>query len=284
MSSKQVAAREDWTGISFANGWVIDKKLSCAEYRKIYQEQTGDTTKVIKNAHYLCHNEECGTMTYLERTVIKRAIDANISVLSKCKGCAGQKDNCHYSVLCREKNLYKVPDRVLKVEVGKQYGTWEVLRYRNSNLCIDHQTRVYCKCAACGQEKEFRVDELLNCTAACDCYRGHSAGEHLIKYFLEQKQIPYKAEFTFEDLVGLNGGLLRYDFAVFDNGKVKGLIEFDGQQHYQKAGTYYNEDGTVQAHDNIKNEYAQKHNIPLLRIPYWDIDKVDALVADFLSK
>jgi len=42
-----------FVGKKFANNWEVLEKYSCSEYRTIYQEMTGDTTKQIKNSHYL---------------------------------------------------------------------------------------------------------------------------------------------------------------------------------------------------------------------------------------
>lgn len=37
-----------------------------------------------------------------------------------------------------------------------------------------------------------------------------------------------------------------------------------------------------QAHDHIKNEYAKSHNIPLVRIPYTELDNIslDMIMGD----
>ena len=34
--------------------------------------------------------------------------------------------------------------------------------------------------------------------------------------------------------------------------------------------------------DKIKNEWARKNNIPLLRIPYWDYDRIEELIEAFI--
>ena len=277
------ATKEDWTGIKFANGWVINKKLSCAEYKKIYIKQTGDESKIIKNTHYLCHNEKCGVSTYIERTVIQRALKANRDCLSKCKGCNGERENCHYSIQCREKNLTKTPDRNSKIEVGKIYGIWIVDSIISSGDFSDHQTRANCSCSLCGAKKQIRADTLFNRQAACECFKKHSCGEILVKKALDELKLKYKTEQIFDNLVGMGGGSLRYDFALIDeNNEIKGLIEFDGEQHYQE-NSYYNPDGKVQIHDNIKNKYAEEHNIPLLRIPYYESLNIKNIIQNFLN-
>lgn len=78
-------------------------------------------------------------------------------------------------------------------------------------------------------------------------------------------------------------GHLRYDFAILNNeNKVTKLIEFDGEQHFQEAGSYYNETGQVQIHDAIKDEFAKINNIPLLRIAYFEKNEIDSKLNDFL--
>ena len=281
--NKAQSAREDWSGENFGNNWTIIKKLSCAEYRKIYAEATGDTSKIIKNTHYLCHNNTCGVDTYIERTVIERA--KKNGILSKCRGCSGEvTDNCWYNTLCRQKNLTKVPDRSVKVKVGDIFGLWKVLQVYNSSDSTDHQIRANCQCQNCGRFREIRLDALQNQSMVCECYKGHSAGEQLIKTYLDAHNIHYQTEYTCDDLTGIRNGKLRYDFAILDdqNNLIK-LIEFDGEQHFNEAGTYFNENGTVQIHDTIKNKWAQENNIPLLRIGYWQKSEIDELLNKFLN-
>lgn len=281
----KAATVEDWSGLTFANNWVIQKKLSCAEYRNIYIEQTGDTTKQIKNTHYLCYNTVCGVSTYIERTVIQRAMNANRTCLSKCKGCNGSRENCHYSVQCREKNLTKIPDRSTKMSIGDKIGNWEILDIYPSGNDSGHQMSVLCKCLYCGTQKKARLNAVLDNAAACECFKNHSIGEMMISKALENLDVSYLTEYVFDDLVGLGGGSLRYDFAIFNQeNKLCGLIEFDGEQHFQDAGSYFNQNGTVQIHDKIKDDFAEKHNIPLLRVPYYEITNVQDIVANFILK
>ena len=52
------------------------------------------------------------------------------------------------------------------------------------------------------------------------------------------------------------------------------LIEFDGEPHYQEIPEWRTTLEMVQQHDKEKNEYALFHNIPLVRIPYWERDNI----------
>lgn len=72
---------------------------------------------------------------------------------------------------------------------------------------------------------------------------------------------------------------LRYDIA-FESPKGLVLCEFDGPQHYEYNKFFHKKYSTfrhMQANDRRKNEYALKHNIPLFRIPYYDLDNINSL-------
>ena len=55
------------------------------------------------------------------------------------------------------------------------------------------------------------------------------------------------------------------------------MVEFDGKQHFGIDGDLWFKSDSYEnrkLRDNIKNEIAKKHNIPLVRIPYWERDKI----------
>lgn len=103
---------------------------------------------------------------------------------------------------------------------------------------------------------------------SCGCV--HSINEKNIVKLLKENNIEFTTQYTFDDLLGVNNGHLRFDFAIFDkNHKLSHLIEYNGKQHYIKpSGTWANEYDTLIKHDLLKKEYCQKNNIRLIIIPY----------------
>ena len=97
-------------------------------------------------------------------------------------------------------------------------------------------------------------------------------GEIHIKTLLDAENIPYKKEYC----IIINNKKLRFDFAILDDDKVIRLIEFDGPHHYAKKTQIYSEEKckTIQENDLIKNQWAKDNNIPLVRIPYSQRDKI----------
>lgn len=285
--TKTQATQESWVGTTFANNWEILEKYSCAEYRNIYQEVTGDTTKQIKNVHYKVKNKDCGIETYMERTTIGRAINDERTVMSKCKGCVnGSKlteNTCYYAEQCRIKNLGKIPNRTPKIQIGEIYGLFKVLSIRPSENYPDHQCRADVQCIDCGKiQTECRFDNILEGTLSCKCFRKRSHGEKIIYHYLKaHPSIIWDNEYTFDDLVGKKGGSLRYDFVIFDNNdNVIQLVEFDGLQHFKSCDRFGGEEEfrIRQEHDKMKDEYAAKHNISLIRIPYTEILNINNIL------
>ena len=71
----------------------------------------------------------------------------------------------------------------------------------------------------------------------------------------------------------------RYDFAILDkNNLIKCFIEYDGQQHFYYTNHGWNTKDNFkkqQDKDENKNDYAREKCIPLIRIPYYDYNKIN---------
>ena len=148
--------------------------------------------------------------------------------------------------------------------------------------------KVWWKCSECGYEWPANIyDRNRKDGKSCGCPScSESKGEKRCKEILTIINIPHDRQYTFDDLIGIGGGLLRYDIPVFwdeEKTQLRMLIEYDGEFHFKK---YYEDDGfeTLQIHDQMKNEYCKNNNIPLLRIPYWEFDKIEEIVRKTLTK
>jgi len=105
-----------------------------------------------------------------------------------------------------------------------------------------------------------------------------SKGETVIERWLIKNKILYEREYTFKDCKKVNE--LRFDFAIFRDGKLRALIEYQGIQHYEAVEHF----GGVEKlkiqriNDKIKSNYCSKNNIPLLVIPYWELKKINDIL------
>jgi hypothetical protein len=110
----------------------------------------------------------------------------------------------------------------------------------------------------------------------CPKCKTKSKGEvQLIKYF-NDNNIKFECEKTFNDLRGLGGFPLRYDFYL---DKYNLLIEYDGIVHYQDRFNRPNIFLKQQAHDKMKTEYAVNNNFNFIRCSH-----VHDFIKEFESK
>lgn len=107
-----------------------------------------------------------------------------------------------------------------------------------------------------------------------------SKGARKIFNILQNNNLSFQLEYEFIDLVGKKKVPLRYDFAILCGGRPIALIEFDGEAHFQQIKHFQQTTDKfkqAQERDRKKNQYALRNNIPLYRIPYWDIDKINTI-------
>lgn len=121
-----------------------------------------------------------------------------------------------------------------------------------------------------------------------DCSKVRSEGEIKIHDFLKRKGIYFDEEYGFEKCK--NKTNLLFDFAINDDRFPFSLIEYDGEQHYEavRFGGISEQRAkkalkAQKKNDRIKNKYCKDNNIPLLRIPYWDFNKLEDTLSEWLS-
>lgn len=155
---------------------------------------------------------------------------------------------------------------------GKRFGLLTVIE-RDQEKEKSYNNVVYWKCLCdCGNVISVRANNLRrkdeNRTISCGCSK-RSAGELYIANILDEANISYIQEYRFPDFP-----TKPFDFAIIKNGQIVQLIEFDGEQHYKEVPQWRTTLKEIQRRDKEKNEYAAKHNIPLIRIPYWERDNL----------
>ena len=120
-----------------------------------------------------------------------------------------------------------------------------------------------CLCKHCGNIFSTKGSNIRSVgIQSCGCQ--HSKGEQKITKMLIDEGCTFSTQYTFPDLVGVGGGRLRFDFAIFLNNQLDCLIEYNGLQHYEKPqGKWGEEWEKLIENDKRKKEYCKKHCIPL---------------------
>ena len=162
--------------------------------------------------------------------------------------------------------------------LNKRFGKL-VVKERSSRKGSRGELYWICECD-CGNIVEVRGHSLTrkdgNQTVSCGCFH-RSIGAQNIYDCLIKNNINFIDEYSFIDLPKS-----RFDFAIIENNQITRLIEFDGEQHFIDISKWGGLE-LQQKRDKIKNEYALSHNIPLVRIPYWERDNI-SLEMIFSSK
>ena len=182
----------------------------------------------------------------------------------------------------------------IKDEVGNKYGLLTVLELdeekTDNHKWSNNRHSAFWKCQCdCGNICSILGVYLRNGDVkSCGCL-GKSFGEHKIESILKENNFSFiRDKKYFTDLIIYNGGMGIYDFILLDeNQKPYRLIEFDGEQHFKETNYFTRTLEENQKDDELKNLYAKQHNLPLVRIPYWEIEKIniDYILGDkFLLK
>lgn len=193
--------------------------------------------------------------------------DAQIHMLkSGCKQCANKYNGDNYKF---------TQEQFIEKATAKHGDTYDysktVYTYARKKVIV-----------TCRTHGDFEQEAFAH-TAGQGCPQcKNSQGEKLIALWLEEKSIPYKTEKTFEDCLSSKGRRMKFDFYLPNH---NAIVEFDGPHHYREVEFFggNNRLKSVQEHDEIKNQYAKKKGIPLLRIPFFFIKDVPALLTEFLG-
>lgn len=220
-----------------------------------------DSRTKVKMRH---NNKKCGNYEF------EVTPDSFINHGSRCPKCKtlNIKNKLRKSQEEFEKEVYDLVQEEYTV-IGEYYNARTKIRMRHNKEECNYN--------------EFLVTpyHFLKGTRCPVC--SESKGEKKIRDFLNLKNIKYETQYEFNNLFGLGGKPLKFDFAIFnqENNLIL-LIEYDGVFHFQKV---YDGDGheIIVTHDKRKNEYCKQNNIPLLRIPYWEFDNIETILSKHLS-
>ena len=131
-----------------------------------------------------------------------------------------------------------------------------------------------------GSRGEQRVHETLE-----------SLGFEFVEDEIDDMSNKFIREASFEDLIGLGGRRLKYDFKVFLNDEDYIFVEFDGIQHRRpvRFGSMTSKQAKkafkkTRAHDLLKDDYALWEGVNLLRIPCNLYDQVDVIVESYIKQ
>lgn len=165
------------------------------------------------------------------------------------------------------------------------YQCGDILNKKTGSIYIEEvdsalysHRRALVQCGNCGQVYEACIENVKNGSLCPYCKpSNNSRCVESIQQILDDLSIRYIREYSFSDLLADNGkNRLRFDFAIFMEDKII-LLEVDGEQHYRSIAFFGGETSFIQLqkNDKKKNIYARQKGYILIRIPYFDFDRVD---------
>ena len=245
----------------------LDKKrLTIEKYKQLVNVLNSNIEVVdnvyINNSTPLKH--KCKICDY-----IFDSIPANILSGHGCKKCAIKKNsyiqtktNKQFIIEFYNKNPYSNTIEILTEYIGSH-------------------SNINCLCKICSNIWSPLATNLLKGSGCPNCKSSY--GEFNILTLLKNNNIAFEQQKKFNDLRGVNNGLLSYDFYL---PQYNLLIEYQGKQHEQAIEYFGGEEKfkIQQDHDKYKREYAKQNNINLLEIWYYDIDNIESILLQKINE
>ena len=151
--------------------------------------------------------------------------------------------------------------------VGNRYGKLVVVERVENNRFW--QVCYRCKCD-CGGETIVDAANLRagGQTSSCGCIK--SKGEMIINNWLQEHNIDFRSQYSFDDCVMSTGRRPFFDFVLFKNDKPYLVIEYNGRQHYEATGGWSTEEKLqdTQRRDREKLQWCEDNHYPVLIIKY----------------
>lgn len=183
-----------------------------------------------------------------------------------CPECVGERNS---------KNFRLSPD-----EVQSRISQYGGILLNKEDYINQDKKNLQVVCSECS---EVFTTSLFNFTqhggqVCAACANMRSRGERKISRYLKKYNIEFEQEKTFSDCCDRRE--LPFDFYL---PAYNMCIEYDGEQHFEQSPYFKARLEYVQTHDEIKTNYCANRGILLLRIPYWDYNNVENILAEKLN-
>ena len=150
---------------------------------------------------------------------------------------------------------------------------------------INNKIPVEVLCKKCGNIWYSYPTNAIYKNHGCPKCEKRYKGEVRIERYLNDKNVSFETQKSYDDLLGVGGRKLRYDFYLPDYNL---LIEYQGEFHDGSSfvGDFFTEERlkVQKEHDERKRNYAKNKNIFLLEIWYYDFDNIETILETKLKE
>lgn len=148
---------------------------------------------------------------------------------------------------------------------------WDCVIYNQEYKGDKSPVKVMC---SCGNDFLVDMNHFVAGKYKCnECRVKQSAIAASVELWLNQNNVLYEKEKVFKDCIYKK--VLPFDFYLI---KYNACIEVDGIGHYRPVNYVKDKEVAQKTYetrviiDKIKTDYCKKNNIPLLRLPFWEIE------------
>lgn len=234
-------------------------------FKKEVHQLEGDKYKVLSEEYINTHTKirikhntkECGYIYNVRRGNFIRG--------QRCPRCFGS----------HKKTTEEYKKEIYELE-GDNYKVLGEYKGNKNKIKIKHSIK------KCGYEYDVVPNSFLRGSRCPKC--ASSRGEKYILRWLNRYNITHVHNKKYSNKCK-NINSLRFDFQVYKEGNLLCMIEYDGEQHFELVNHFGGEEGFKkrQHNDQIKNAFCKDNNIPLIRIPYWEFDNIEAILEKELA-
>jgi hypothetical protein len=224
---------------------------------QLYLNQINSGIMLLSNVYI--NNREKLCFKCKNNHIFERSLD-NIFKYSQCLECEGQMRRTTEDFKRQVYNL-----------VGEEYSVLGEFVSVDDPIKIKHNI--------CNSIYKVRPNDFLFDRRCPIC--AESKGEQKIRHWLEDSNKYFSPQYVFEDCKDKKE--LPFDFAIFEDKektRLKCLIEYDGEGHYDEKVFGKKSFEITVKHDKMKNKYCEINNVELIRIPYWDFDNVEKILKN----
>lgn len=151
------------------------------------------------------------------------------------------------------------------------------------DVTINYNKKVWWQCKENPKHEWYASpNQRNNLNSGCpECVK--SKGEVRIQMYLDNNSIKYVPQYKIDNCRYKKP--LPFDFAIFNNNKLLFLCEYQGKQHYEPVDFFGGEKQLKlqEKLDYTKEIYCKNNKISLLRIPYWEYDKIEQILQKELN-
>lgn len=177
-----------------------------------------------------------------------------------------------------------------KAEMADGNDIIQRIQSKNKNIMVignysGYHNYIKCKCLIDGTEWESPVCHLISGDSSCPTCN-QSKGERKLIELLEKFGYAVKRQHVFDDCRNIYP--LRFDAYVKD---LNSVFEYQGEQHYMPVnfsgkGEEWSKHQLeiCQYRDQIKRNYCNTHDIPIIEIPYWEKDNMEYFLLSKINE